>query len=88
VIVRAIRCAGRRVLICDVHGVDPDAGTVDALARLQLAARRMGLEIGLAGTSRELRSLIDLCGLAEALPDATTTRVAAAARTAGRASRC
>jgi hypothetical protein len=28
------------VAFCDVHGVDVDAVTVDALARLQLAARR------------------------------------------------
>ncbi|HEY2789499.1 MAG TPA: hypothetical protein VGI72_08580 [Gaiellales bacterium] len=85
---RVNRCAGARVLVCDVRGVEPDAGTVDALARLQLAARRLGLEIGLAGASRDLRLLIDLVGLAEALPDAATTRAAEAARTAGRASRC
>jgi anti-anti-sigma regulatory factor len=86
--VRVNRCAGRRVLVCDVCGVDADVATVDALARLQLAAHRLGLEIGLSGASPELRLLIDLCGLAEALPDAATTRAGAAGRTTGRASRC
>jgi ABC-type transporter Mla MlaB component len=86
--VRVNRCAGRRVLVCDVRGVEADVGTVDALARLQLAARRLGLEISLAGVSRDLRQLIDLCGLAEALPDAATPRAAEAARTAERATRC
>ena len=42
-------------------------GTVDALARLQLAARRCGLELRLAHVPDELRELITFVGLAEAL---------------------
>ena len=34
--------SGARVALCDVRTVDPDAVTVDALARLQLAASRHG----------------------------------------------
>jgi len=41
---------------------------VDLLARLQLAARRSGAEIRFQHVTRELRELIDLAGLAEALP--------------------
>ena len=35
------------IVLCDVHGVEPDAVTVDALARLQLAARRHGCRVRL-----------------------------------------
>jgi anti-anti-sigma regulatory factor len=41
--------------------------TVDALARLQLAARRRGLELRLHAVSRELRELIELAGLTAVL---------------------
>jgi anti-anti-sigma regulatory factor len=41
--------------------------TVDALARLQLAARRQGLELRLRGPQRELRELIELAGLTAVL---------------------
>ena len=44
-----------------------DLGTVDALARLQLAARRSGLELRLRHVSDELLELITFVGLAEAL---------------------
>jgi hypothetical protein len=44
-----------------------DLGTVDALARLQLAARRNGLELRLTRVPDELRELITFVGLAEAL---------------------
>ena len=50
-------------LVCDVHALAADALTVDALARLQLAARRVGHELALGGASRELLELLDLCGL-------------------------
>ena len=51
------------VVVCDVRGIAPDAVAVDALARLQLAARRRGGAIRLCGVSRELRELLDLTGL-------------------------
>jgi hypothetical protein len=41
--------------------------TVEALARLQLAARRKGLDLRLHVVSRELRDLIELAGLMQAL---------------------
>jgi len=40
---------------------------VDLLARLQLQARRCGVEVRLRLASRELTELIDLCGLLEVL---------------------
>jgi hypothetical protein len=40
---------------------------VEALARLQLDARRKGLDVRLHVASRELRELIELAGLTQAL---------------------
>jgi ABC-type transporter Mla MlaB component len=57
------------VVYCDVEGVCADAVTVDALARLQLAARRHGCEIWVRGASAELRELIELMGLSDVLPE-------------------
>ena len=37
-----LRGSGATTALCDVTGVEPDAVTVDALARLQLAAGRLG----------------------------------------------
>ena len=45
------------VAFCEVRGVNPDAVAVDALARLQLAARRLGYSIGLRNPSAELCAL-------------------------------
>lgn len=55
--------------ICDVDGVNADAVTVDALARLQLAARRHQCQVRLRGASNELRELVALMGLRDVLPD-------------------
>jgi hypothetical protein len=44
-----------------------DLGTVESLARLQLAARRCGLELRLRHVPDELRELITFVGLAEVL---------------------
>jgi ABC-type transporter Mla MlaB component len=57
------------VVRCDVRGVEPDAVTVDALARLQLAARGYGCQVRLRGASRELHELIDFMGLENVLMD-------------------
>lgn len=58
-----------QVVICDVASVeDPDAVTVDALARLQLTARRFGCRIRLRHACGRLRGLLDLMGLAEVVP--------------------
>jgi ABC-type transporter Mla MlaB component len=57
------------VVFCDVTGVDPDAVTVDALARLQLAARRRGCQVRLRRASGELRALLAFMGLEDVLPE-------------------
>ena len=58
-----------QVAYCDVEGVEPDAVTVDALARLQLAARRYACRVRLRGASDELRALVDFMGLADVLTE-------------------
>jgi ABC-type transporter Mla MlaB component len=58
-----------QVALCDVHGVPADAVTVDALARLQLAARRRRMQIRLRGCSPDLRELVGFMGLRDVLPD-------------------
>ena len=57
------------VALCDVSGVQPDCVTVDALARLQLAARRNGCQVRLRDASRELLDLVAFMGLRDVLPD-------------------
>ena len=56
------------IAFCDVSGVDSDAVTVEALARLQLAARRNGCRIWLCNPSAELRDLVEFMGLRDVLP--------------------
>jgi len=56
------------VLVCDAGALHADVATLGALARLQLTARRRGHRIQLHVPSRELRALLDLCGLADLLP--------------------
>jgi ABC-type transporter Mla MlaB component len=56
--------------LCDVSGVGhPDAVTVDALARLQLAAQRRGCQVRLRHASDELLALVAFMGLRDVLPD-------------------
>ncbi len=57
------------VAFCDSQGVPADAVTVDALARLQLAARRCGCQVRLRNASPELLELVAFLGLADVLPD-------------------
>jgi len=57
------------VALIDVRGVDADAVTVDALARLQLAARRHGCQVRLRRASPELLELVAFMGLRDVLPD-------------------
>jgi ABC-type transporter Mla MlaB component len=52
---------------CDVAGVAPNAVCVDALARLQLAARRRGCCVRLENASPALRELVELMGLTHVL---------------------
>ena len=60
------------VALCDVSGVDPDAVTVDALARLQLAARRHTCQVRLCQASDELLELVAFMGLQDVLPESPT----------------
>ena len=56
-------------ITCDVAAViTPDIGTIEALARLQLAVRQAGFGLRLLHPSPELRELIALAGLAAVLP--------------------
>jgi len=61
--------SGSGVVLCDVDGVEPDAVTVDALARLQLAAHQRGCRVRLRHASRELLELVDFMGLSDVLGD-------------------
>jgi hypothetical protein len=56
-----------RPIDCDAGDLAPDLGSVDALCRLQLGARRQGLELRFVRPSDELRELLALLGLADAL---------------------
>jgi ABC-type transporter Mla MlaB component len=60
-----------RIAYCDVAGVAPDAVTVEALARLQLAAHRYACQVRLCNASAELVDLVAWMGLGEALPSAS-----------------
>jgi ABC-type transporter Mla MlaB component len=59
--------SGAVVAVCDIAGVAADAVAVEALARLQLAARRHGCRIRLEHPSAELCDLIAFMGLADVL---------------------
>jgi len=64
-----LETSGATVVMCDVSGIEPDAVTVDALARLQLAARRHGCQVRLRHASDELLELVAFMGLRDVLPD-------------------
>ena len=51
------------IVFCDVDGVRADAEAVEALARLQLVARRAGCDLRLRNASPELRDLVAFMGL-------------------------
>ncbi len=53
---------------CDVGGLRAELVTVDALARMQLAARRAGSQVRLLNPADELLELLELCGLSSFLP--------------------
>ena len=61
--------SGADVAYCEVGTVAPDAVTVDALARLQLAARRFGCRVHLRDASPDLQALVDFMGLSDVLPE-------------------
>jgi ABC-type transporter Mla MlaB component len=58
--------SGADVLVCDASGlVGADAVALDAIARLQLTARRLGGRICVRHAPAELEDLLRLTGLAE-----------------------
>jgi ABC-type transporter Mla MlaB component len=63
-----LEASGAAIAWCDVCGVESDAVTVDALARLQLAAGRHGCQVRLHRASDELRDLVTFMGLGDVLP--------------------
>jgi ABC-type transporter Mla MlaB component len=57
------------VVLCDVDGcVQTDLAAIDALARLQLSARRSGRSIRLQEASSQLHDLLAFAGLDEVVP--------------------
>jgi ABC-type transporter Mla MlaB component len=60
---------GGGIARCDVASVPADAVTVDALARLQLAARRHCCQVRLVNASSELLGLLAFMGLDDVLPE-------------------
>lgn len=57
------------VVVCDAAALtEPDGVSLDALARLQLTARRLGTRISLTRTPEKLYDLLDLAGLTSVLP--------------------
>jgi len=54
-------------VVCDVGGLAPELASIDVLARLQLAAGCLGVEIRLRHASSELLELIAFAGLRDVL---------------------
>jgi ABC-type transporter Mla MlaB component len=68
-----LESTGAGVLTCDVAAVGrPDAGTVDALARVALTARRLGRSVMLRDPCPRLQALLVITGLDATLPYALT----------------
>jgi hypothetical protein len=60
-----LRESGAESVLCDVREAGCDAVTVDALARLQLAALRSGCRMRLRGACPDLLALLELMGLGD-----------------------
>ena len=56
-----------RTIVCDLRGVAADCVTVDALARIHLAARRAGVDLDVRHASPELKELLVFTGLSGVL---------------------
>lgn len=57
-------------VVCDAHGLPPNARALEALARLQLTARRLDRRIRLRRASPALQQLIAFTGLGDVVPTA------------------
>jgi ABC-type transporter Mla MlaB component len=64
-----MRESGADLVLCDVSAAEPSVVTVDALARLQLAAQRSGCRVRLRNPSSALRELVAFMGLGDVLPE-------------------
>jgi ABC-type transporter Mla MlaB component len=62
-----VAASGASLALCDLRDVRPDFAAVDALARLQLYARRRGCSIALRTAPAELLELVELTGLRDVL---------------------
>lgn len=56
------------IAVWPLSGVRRDLAVVDALARLQIGARRLGWSIRVRNADDDLRALLEFVGLAEVLP--------------------
>jgi hypothetical protein len=66
-----VSASGRAVTSTTLRGCTaPDLAVVDALARGQLAARRVGMGLRVHDACRELRELLELLDLGSLLADA------------------
>jgi anti-anti-sigma regulatory factor len=64
-----VQRSGANSIICDVGVLDTcDLVVIDALARLQLMARRLGCAVQVSRASDQLVELIAFAGLQEVLP--------------------
>lgn len=60
--------SGATLLVCDVGAFQaPDAVVLDALARLQLTAKRIGGEVRVRHACEQLQGLLALSGLAQVI---------------------
>ncbi len=67
---RLLTGSDARIALCDVSEiVEADAVALDALARLQLEARRRGCQIRLQHVSAPLRALLTFMGFDDVLPE-------------------
>lgn len=69
-IIEIRRGRGCTTIVCDVGSIasPPGIDTVHALARLQLAAMRVGCRIRLRAASLQLQQLLGFMGLADVFP--------------------
>jgi ABC-type transporter Mla MlaB component len=59
--------SGTEVVVCRLRDVCASVVSLEALARLQLAAVRHGCRLTLSGASRELRELVEFAGMRDVL---------------------
>jgi hypothetical protein len=62
-------------IVCDVSALAPDVGSIDAIARFALLARRQGVELRLRKVPSDLQELLELCGLGEVVGELSGVEV-------------